>query len=258
MTTATITNKETTAKGSVYNLSPFEIAKLNQSTQRKAHRSEVAKARPVVIKSSTTITDDRRLMAREAKNSYQQLDGEWQRYFTYASRYALRIPPEDREDFTHDCMIVMYHASQSKEVTNMGLMRIANCQIADYWRERGSLTACLDCGDCSVTQRIKCKRNAGMGALISVCPKAVKVESLNRPIVDNNGEITEYGELITDDSVNLDCWLDAHLWLMELPARLIEIADKIRQGEPLAVKDRVYLSKQRAKYLDNKEQQKIF
>jgi len=41
------------------------------------------------------------------------------------------------------------------------------------------------------------------------CPKAIKLESLNKPIIDSEGHTTELGELIADDkTLDLDAWVD--------------------------------------------------
>ncbi len=68
--------------------------------------------------------------------------------------------------------------------------------------------------------------------LYSECPKAIKLESLDKPITDNDGNLTELGELIADDqAIDLDAWLDSKTFLTGCPQRLIEIAHKITSGQ---------------------------
>ena len=46
--------------------------------------------------------------------------------------------------------------------------------------------------------------------------------------------LTELGELIADDkALDLDAWVDARTFLLGFPQRLMEIADKIDNGEAL-------------------------
>jgi len=87
-------------------------------------------------------------------------------------------------------------------------------------------------------QRKECrKRN-----LYPECPRAIKIESLNKPIVDSEGNITELGELIADDkAIDLEAWLDKSTFLLGFPARLVEIAHKRLNGQALTNKDKCYL-----------------
>jgi len=111
-----------------------------------------------------------------------------------------------------------------------------------YWYELRKRTSGLDCGHCSKAQRRKCKD----GDLYRDCPKLVKVESLHKPIIDSEGNITEFGDLIADDkALDLDAWLDARTAVLGLPPRMKGIAVKLRDGIPLDAKDKMYLSRWR-------------
>jgi len=73
------------------------------------------------------------------------------------------------------------------------------------------LTNGIDCGNCSKAQRRKCKENW----LYGECPKAIKLEYLSKQLVDSEGNITELGELVADDTaIDLDQWLDARAYLL--------------------------------------------
>jgi hypothetical protein len=120
------------------------------------------------------------------------------------------------------------------------MYRIASFSVAQYWRTYYKLTNGLTCGNCSKAQRDKCKEDY----LYTECPKAIKLESLNKPIIDSEGNLTELGELIADDkALDLDAWLDIKTFLLGCPQRLIAIAKKRLGGIPLDNKDKCYLQR---------------
>jgi hypothetical protein len=125
-----------------------------------------------------------------------------------------------------------------KPFTEPAMYRVASVTVADYWRAQYKLTNGLDCGSCSKAQRRKCRKDW----LYPECPKAIKLEYLSKPIADSDGNLTELGELIADDkAIDLDAWLDSKTFLLGYPQRLIDIAHKIRQGQPLTPYERLYL-----------------
>jgi hypothetical protein len=125
-----------------------------------------------------------------------------------------------------------------KPFTVAMMYRIASYTVANYWRSYYKLANGLDCGSCSKARRQKCKEDD----LYSQCPRAIKLESLSKPITDSEGNITELGELIADDkAIDLAEWLDRKTFLLGCPQRLIAIADKIRKGEGLTATDSQYL-----------------
>ncbi|GAI61287.1 unnamed protein product, partial [marine sediment metagenome] len=124
------------------------------------------------------------------------------------------------------------------------MYRIASFTVAQYWRTYYKLTNGLDCGSCSKAQRRKCKEDD----LYSECPRAIKIESLSKPIVDADGNTTELGELIADDkAIDLDAWLDDNTFRLGFPQRLLDIAEKIDNGEALNKNDQKYLERYRHK-----------
>ena len=63
--------------------------------------------------------------------------------------------------------------------------------------------------------------------------KAIKLESLNKPIIDSEGNLTELGELIADDkALDLDAWVDARTFA-EHPKRLLLIGISYEMVKPL-------------------------
>jgi len=137
-----------------------------------------------------------------------------------------------------------------KPLTELAMLRIASYEVADYWRTQYKLTNGLDCGSCSKRQRHDCQKHD----LYRECPKAVKLESLSKPIIDSEGNLTELGELIADDkAIDLDAWLDDKTFLLGCPKRLLAIAKKRRDGIPLEPKDQEYLRRFR-----QREQKRLF
>jgi hypothetical protein len=129
-----------------------------------------------------------------------------------------------------------------KPFTKALMYRIASHTVADYWYSHYKANNGLDCGHCSKAQRQKCKEDW----LYPECPKAIRLESLSKPIFDGEGNYTELGELIADDrAVDLEAWVDIKTWLAGCPKRLIGIAYKRVKGESLTDKDRQYLSRYR-------------
>ena len=130
------------------------------------------------------------------------------------------------------------------------MYRIASRAQADYWFRHYKLTMGLDCGHCSQFQRQKCKEDY----LYTECPKAIKIESLNKPILDSEGNLTELGELIADDkAVDLDAWVSDSTWEIGYPKRLVAIAYNLKAGIPLTNADMIYLCRYR-----KQEQKRLF
>jgi len=197
-----------------------------------------------------SIKSSRRQKARQAQdygNGYSQLDGEWASYYKVASHFSRKARADDREDLLHDVMLTLYqvaHANGQKPMTEPLMYRIASHAVADYWRSRYSLTNGLSCPSCSKAQRKACKE----GWLYGECPKALRIESLSKPIIDSQGNMTELGELIADDkAIDVDDWLDTRLFDAGYPLRLVEIARHVREGTTLTHEQRCYLWRFRKK-----------
>jgi hypothetical protein len=141
----------------------------------------------------------------------------------------------------------MYHLakveqSQGKPMTEAALYRTAEHVKDHYWYSLRERTLGLDCQHCATAQRRKCKKDW----LYPDCPKAIKLESLNKPILDGEGNLTELGELIADDkALDLDAWVDIRTFLLKAPQRLIGIAQKLQDNEALTGAERKYMAKWR-------------
>ena len=128
------------------------------------------------------------------------------------------------------------------------MYRIASRAKDQYWRTYYKANNGLTCGNCSQTQRRKCKESW----LYGDCPKAIKLEYLSKPVIGEDGELTELGELIADDkAIDLDAWVSDSTWEIGYPKRLVNIAYKLKAGTPLDKKDQKYLERYRRKAQTN-------
>jgi len=186
-------------------------------------------------------------------NGYDQLEGERLAYYNVASRFTDRVKPQDKEDILHTIIATLADVERNnghKPFTEAVMYRIASRTVADYWFSHYSYNSGLDCKHCSKAQRQKCKEDY----LYTECPRAIKLESLNKPIVDSEGHTTELGELIADDkALDLDAWVDARTLLLGFPQRLLAIAHKLESREVLTNADMIYLCRFR-----KREQKNLF
>ena len=174
----------------------------------------------------------------------QQLDGDWLTYYKVASKYVHKARYQDRGDLLHTIMLnlVVAGSNNGDKPDNLSWMyRIASFTVAQYWRDYYYRTNGIDCGHCSNPQRKKCKQEG-----YTECPRAIKIVSLNKPIVNEDGQISELGDLIADNkAIDLPDWTDKKTFLLGYPQRLQDIAQKIRNGEALTHGERTYLWKWR-------------
>jgi DNA-directed RNA polymerase specialized sigma24 family protein len=184
---------------------------------------------------------------RQYGNGYDQLEGDYAVYYKVATKFCHKARFEDREDLLHTIILNLAtaHRSNGHKPDNPSWMyRIASFTVAQYWRDYYKRTIGVDCGHCSNPQRKKCK----LEELYSECPKAIRVEYLSKPIVGEDGQISELGDLIADDrAIDLAEWLDNNTFLRGCPQRLIDIAEKIRDGETLTNGEMIYLCRFRQK-----------
>jgi hypothetical protein len=227
--------------------------KMKQGVCQWCGHLAICQSSPTKPRSIKSRSNGRRKQAPVHSNGYDQLEGEWLAYYRVASRFTDRVKPQDKEDILHTIMATLADVERNnghRPFTEAVMYRIASRTVADYWRTYYKASKGLDCGSCSQKQRRKCREND----LYTMCPKAVKLESLNQPIIDSEGHTTELGELIADDkALDLDAWLDARTFLLGFPQRLLLIADKLNSGQALPIADRKYLCKWR-----KREQKTLF
>jgi hypothetical protein len=139
-------------------------------------------------------------------------------------------------------MAILAEANRQKPLAEGAMVRIASRAVADYWRTYYKLTNGLDCGHCSKAQKTKCQEEW----LYGNCPKAIKLECLEKPILDSEGNLTELGALIADDrAMELNAWVSDSTWQIGYPKRLVNIACKLKAAIPLDNGDRSYLKRAR-------------
>ena len=192
-------------------------------------------------------SNSRKRQAPVSGNGYDQLEGDWLTYYKVAEKYVHKAQAQDREDLLHTIILnlAIVGKSNGHKPDNLSWMyRIASFTVAQYWRDYYQRINGIDCGHCSNQQRKKCKQQD----LYSECPRAIRIESLNKPIVDGDGHITELWELIADNkAIDLPDWQDEKTWQLGYPQRLVDIAEKIDNGENLTAADSRYLYKFRKK-----------
>jgi len=178
-------------------------------------------------------------------NGYDQLDGDWALYYKVAKGFIRRVKPEDRQDFLHDLLLDMARVKAKYEVigkslTEAGLIRVACYEVAHYWRSQFRQINGTDCGRCGKDQRRKCREKD----LYRECPKAIRIESLDRLVEDGNGGGTPIYELIADDNaVDVVAMLNARHILKGYPHKAVKLAYKRYAGYPLDKSELEYLSR---------------
>ena len=177
-------------------------------------------------------------------NGYNHLDGDWGLFYKVAKRFTYKVVREDSEDFLHDLFLAFAKVKASynakgKELTEGGLMRVAQYEVADYWRKHFKRINGIDCSRCSKAQREKCKYWFLYGD--NDCPKAIKMERLDKLVEDGNGDSTTLHELIADDkAVDLVARLQARLTLDSYPHKFVKLAYKKYAGYPFTSGERTY------------------
>ena len=156
--------------------------------------------------------------------SYEHLDGEWRHWYQVAHRFEHKVPAQDRGDIRHSIILELALARArdgDKPFSKAMMFRIASFVVADYWRKASRKPTIL---------------------------------SLNAKIDTGDGDSTELIETVADDrAIDLDAWLDARTWLLGCPMRLIQIANKKLDGEPLTNREHQYLW-----YWRQREQKSLF
>ena len=132
------------------------------------------------------------------------------------------------------------YTAKGKELTEGGLVRVAQYEVADYWRKHFKRINGIDCSCCSKAQRDKCREKD----LYGNCPKAVKRESLDRIVENGNGASVPLYELIADDNADFTPRLEAKLILESYPRRFVQLAYKRYAGYPLNNTERIYYYRQ--------------
>ena len=156
-------------------------------------------------------TEREREIRGVAEQSYDKLEGEWGEWLEVARKYEHKVLSQDRLDIRHTILLELYHARQrdGKPIPILRAYRIASLMVALYWRQL--------------------KRQPTM-------------LSLEADIQLTEGEIVQLKDTIADDkAIDLSAWLDAKVWLLGCPMRLVQIAHKRLNGQALTNTERQYL-----------------
>lgn len=159
--------------------------------------------------------------ARLAEASYLKLNGDWLFYFKVAKKYEYKVKVIDRPDVRHDIMIELARAQKrdGHPLPPLRAYRIASLTVALYWR------------------------------------KALKIPVILSLDADDSADETALKDTVADDkAIDLDAWLDASIWLLGCPKKLIAIAHKKLNGSKLTEAERKYLYRFRKRY----EQKSLF
>jgi len=143
---------------------------------------------------------------------------DWDKYSAVADRFQHKARFEDRGDLRHNIIIRLAEVAQRnghKPFTEGAMVRVASYVVMEYWHTE--------------------KRNG-------------KIISLNSKIDDGEGDTIELIDTIADDNaIDLEAWVDARVWLLGCPKRLVGIAHKRASGIALDNADKLYLGKWRKK-----------
>jgi len=195
----------------------------------------------------------RKLKALTATDEgYDQLPEPYQTYYLIARQFAFKALLDERTDLLNSIIeglarVAQRKAEQGLEFTGMAMTRVAEHIKDRYWYEHYAYYNGVDCQHCSKAQRAKCRKNwAYSDWAYCDCQRAITLESLNQPITDQEGNVTELAEMIADDkAIDLDEWLDVKTFLIGAPIRLKAIVSKTNKGEVLTGAERKYLAKLR-------------
>ena len=195
---------------------------------------------------STASSDRETMAAKQIEATYNQLEGVWREYLDVAKRFDRKVPSQDSLDLRHTIMLAYAEQDARNDrlgkpaLSFYGMLRIATHCVADYYQDKAELTTLLNCRYCSRAKQRECLKHSRY----SQCPKVKPILRLDTDYIDGYGEAHTLADTIADDTViDLDQWLDAHIWLTGCPTRCIEIAHKLKSGQVIDGKDRKYLWK---------------
>ena len=203
--------------------------------------------KPRQLKSNESTTGRQ---ADNGNNGYDHLPEPYLTYYKIALRFGHKALLDEQDDLLHDIIEGLARVEQDRTLSEAAMYRIAEHIKDHYWYKHYAYHNGLDCQHCSKVQRAKCRTAwAYSDWAYYDCHRAVTLESMNKPIIDSEGNITELVELIADDNaLDLAEWLDAKTFLIGAPIRLKAIARKRSKGDTLTHAERQYLTKLRKRY----------
>jgi len=188
-------------------------------------------------------------------NGYDGLPEPYLTYYHIAMRFAPKAKSGEKDDLLHTIIealakVGLRKASKGEEFTEAAMYRTAEHVKDAYWYRHYAYSNGLDCRHCNTKQRERCRWNwAHSDWQYCDCHRAIQLESINKPIADEEGNLTELADLISDDrALDLEAWVDARTFLIGAPIRLKVIARKRLKGEALTAAEQEYLRRLRRKH----------
>ena len=189
------------------------------------------------------------------EQSYDQLEGEYRDWLAVARKYEGKVPSQDRYDVRHNILIELAtaRARDGEPIPLLRAYRIASFTRACYWRDRlkPEVKVCIYNGVATEPKCASCRQKPKG----KICPYQAyrPIQSLDQPTTDSEGNTVALKDTVADDkAIDLDLWLDRKTFLLGCPMRLIEIATKKANGQPLSWKDHKYwertVKKEQARY----------
>jgi len=193
-----------------------------------------------------------RKQAENGGNGYEGLPEPYLTYYHIAMRFAPKAKSGEKDDLLHTIIeslarVGIKKASTGEEFTEAAMYRTAEHVKDAYWYRHYAYHNGLDCRNCTKAQRAKCRWNwAHSDWAYCDCHRAIQLESISKPITDEEGNLSELADLISDDrALDLEAWVDARTFLIGAPIRLKVIARKRHRGEKLTQPEHLYLSRLR-------------
>ena len=179
----------------------------------------------------------------DGNNGYDHLPEPYLTYYKIALRFGHKALLDEQDDLLQDIIEGLARVAKDRTLSEAALYRIAEHIKDHYWYKHYAYHNGLDCQHCSKAQRAKCRTAwAYSDWAYYDCRRAMTLESINQPIIDSEGNITEFAELIADDkALDLEEWLDVKTFLIGAPIRLKQIARKLNKGEALTNTEHQYL-----------------
>ena len=144
----------------------------------------------------------------------------WEKYVQVAQRFLHKAKPEDRDDLKQDIILRLAEVENNnghEPFTEAKMMRVAGNVVKEYWHN---------------------------------LKRQPQIWSLNLAVEKGDGHPIELGETIADETAtDPDAWLDAKHFLACCPDRMVEVARRMVNHQPVTKADYSYLEYHRHREL---------
>ena len=188
-------------------------------------------------------------------NGFRWASLDYASFARVAMRFAPKAKTGEKDDLMHTIVealakVGLRKASKDEEFTEAAMYRTAEHVKDAYWYRHYVYHNGVDCRHCTKAQKARCRYNWAHSAwAYRDCHRAIQLESINQPITDEEGHVTELADLIADDrALDLEAWVDARTFLIGAPVRLKIIASKRQSGDRLTKAEHDYLYRLRQRY----------